>query len=104
MPQIKHVVLMRFKATTPRVKIDEIYNDLARLRDKLPGLLELSGGANVSPEGLSKGFTHGFVMTFADEASRDTYLVHPDHEQVKLKILSELDGGVEGAVVLDWIA
>ena len=76
---------------------------LDNLRHKIPGLLDVSVGDNSSPEGLAKGFTHGFVMTFADEASRDGYLPHPDHEAVKAQLLRLLDGGAAGVVVMDWL-
>lgn len=34
-------------------------------------------------EGLNDGFTHGFLMTFESAESRDAYLPHPLHEEVK---------------------
>ena len=40
-----------------------------------------------SPEGLDQGYTHGFVMTFADATARDSYLKHPDHEKFKAAAL-----------------
>jgi len=44
-------------------------------------------GPNISPEGLGDGFTHAFLMTFADAAARDAYLPHPLHEAFKDKHL-----------------
>lgn len=103
MPRVKHVVLLRFKPSTPAPRIKAIFAVLEGLRSIVPGLLDFSGGPYSSREGLHKGFTHGFVMTFADEASRDAYLPHPDHEAVKQIILPELDGGVNGVVAFDWL-
>ena len=102
MPRVKHVVLVRFNRETPVVAIEEIFSALATLRQKIPGLLDVSSGVNSSPEGLAKGFTHGFVMTFADEASRDGYLPHPDHEAVKGLLLRWI-GGPDDVIVLDWL-
>jgi hypothetical protein len=104
MKQIKHAVLLKFKSTTPSAKLEEIMAALDGLRGKIPGLLDFSGGAYSSPEGLNKGFTHGFVMTFTDAASRDAYLPHPEHEKVKEVIFPELDGGLDGVVAFDWEA
>jgi hypothetical protein len=104
MSQAKHVVLFRVKPETTDAQVDEILATLADLPAKIPGLLDFSGGAYSSPEGLSKGFTHGFVMTFADEASRDAYLPHPEHEIVKTMIVNQLDGGLDGVVAFDWLA
>lgn len=102
MPQVKHVVLLRFKADTPDATIADIFASLDGLRDKIPGLLDFSGGAFFSDEGLGRNYTHGFVMTFADVASRDGYLPHPDHEVVKGSILPHLDGGIDGVLAFDW--
>lgn len=99
---VKHVVLFRVKPGTPPAKVHEVFADLAVLIKKIPGLLDCSSGANASLEGLAKGFTHGFVMTFQDEASRDGYLPHPEHEKAKQKLLGLIDGGVDGVIVLDW--
>jgi hypothetical protein len=99
---VKHVVLLRFKPSTPPARIRQLFTALGDLGSKIPGLLDFSWGPNSSPEGLHQGFTHGFVMTFADQASRDAYLPHADHEAVKALVLPELDGGIDGAIVLDW--
>lgn len=103
MPQVKHTVLLKLKPETPPAKISEIFQALDGLREKIPGLLDFSGGPYSSPEGLNKGFTHGFVMTFADEKSRDAYLPHPDHEVVKAMIVPWLVGGLDGVVAFDWL-
>lgn len=102
MPQVKHAVLMKFKVATPPQKIREIFDVLAGLRRRIPGLLDFSGGPYSSAESLNQGFTHGFVMTFADAASRDGYIPHPEHDKVKQLILPELDGGIKGIVAFDW--
>lgn len=104
MPKVKHCVLLRFKPSVTPAIADGLFADLAALKAKIPGLLDFTGGPYSSPEGLHKGFTHGFVMTFADEASRDAYLPHPDHEVVKDKILPNLDGGLDGVVAFDYLA
>lgn len=103
MARVKHAVFLRFKAETSPSIIAELFAALGALRGTIPGLLDYSWGVNSSPEGLAKGFTHGFVMTFADEASRDGYLPHPDHETVKSKVFPWIEGGVNGVIVLDWV-
>src|SRR5689334_14845861 len=102
MPQIKHCVLFKFKATTSTAVIEEIFADLEQMRQTIPGLLDLSWGPNISVENLSQGFTHGFVLTFADDAARHRYLPHPLHQALVAKIVPELDGGLSGALVVDW--
>jgi hypothetical protein len=103
MAQVKHVVVLKLKRTTSEQKVREIFAALDGLRGRIPGLLDFSGGPYTSEEGLHQGFTHGFVMTFADVQSRDAYLPHPEHEKVKQMIIPELDGGLDGVIAFDWL-
>jgi Stress responsive A/B Barrel Domain len=93
MAKFIHIVLLKFKADTNETEIDAIFRELKSLLDdrKIPGLLTFSGGPYSSPEGLNKGFTHGFTMTFESEQLRDNYFPHPAHEEVKNKILPLID-------------
>lgn len=102
MATVQHVVLVKFRPEAPAGLMAEVVAAIDALKPKLPGLVEVSGGANNSPEGLAKGFTHGFVVTFVDRATRDAYLEHPDHEPIKQQLLGWLDGGVDGVLVVDW--
>ncbi len=94
MPQIKHIVLLKFKKGTPAVQVKKIFQDLENLRHVIPGILDFAGGPYSSHEGLNQGYTHGFVMTLDSAASRDAYLPHPKHEKVKNAILPLVDAVV----------
>jgi len=99
---IRHIVLFKFKSDTDQAEIEEIFSDLARLQEKVPGIMAFKGGPYTSPEGLNQGFTHGFTMDFTDAAARDIYLPHPEHEKVKGKIIKALEGGVGGVIAFDY--
>jgi hypothetical protein len=99
---IHHLVLFRLRADATPAQIDDAFRQLAGLKDKIPGILSFSGGAYSSPEGLHKGYTHGFAMTFTDAAARDAYLPHPEHEVVKKVVFALLDGGLDGVVAFDF--
>jgi hypothetical protein len=99
---ITHVVLLKIRKDVSKDQVAKVFEALAGLQKKIPGILSFSGGAYTSPEGLNRGFTHGFVMTFKDAASRDVYLPHPDHEVVKAIVLEVLDGGINGVVAFDY--
>jgi hypothetical protein len=101
---ITHVVLLRVKTNTPQKEIDGMFAALASLKERIRGLSTFSGGPYSSPEGMNKGFTHGFVMTFMDAAARDAYLPHPEHEKVKKLVLGVLDGGIDGVVAFDYLS
>ena len=69
--------------------------EIRALQGQIPGLLETSYGANVSPR--SQGFTHGGVMKFHDAKALEAYATHPVHEKLLqwlkplLKVAAELD-------------
>lgn len=99
---IKHVVLVKFKKTTSPERINEIFAALANLRNSCQGLQDFSGGPYASAEGLGRGYTHGFVMTFRDAACRDMYLPSAAHQGVVNMLVPELEGGVNGVLAFDY--
>ena len=74
MGAVKHIALIKFKASASSALVDELWNEIKRLPSLVPGIADFAGGLNNSPEGLNQGFTHGFVMTFQDSAARDALL------------------------------
>jgi hypothetical protein len=99
---VKHVVLMKFKKDASPERIKEIFAALGNLRGQFQGLMDFAGGTYASGEGLNRGYTHGFVMTFRDAACRDMYLPDPAHKRVVNMLLPELEGGVNGVLAFDW--
>jgi hypothetical protein len=75
-----HVVSLKFKADATPEQIKAVETAFAELKTKIPGVLSLNGGKDISPEGRAKGFTHCYVLTFASEKDRDTYAAHPAHK------------------------
>jgi hypothetical protein len=95
---LRHVVLFKFKAGTTTEQINQVEEAFVALQTKIPEIVSLEWGANNSPEGLDKGFTHCFFLTFRSEADRSTYLPHPDH-----KAFGSLLGPVlEDVLVVDY--
>lgn len=77
---IKHIVLVKFSQAASAAVVSELSNAFAALPSLIPGISAFEVGKNVSPEGLSHGFTHAFVMTFVDAAARDLYLPDAQHQ------------------------
>lgn len=75
-----HVVTVKFKEAATKEQIAGAEQAFAALKTKIPGVLSLDWGTNVSPENRNKGFTHAFVLTFGSDKDRDAYLVHPEHK------------------------
>ena len=57
----------------------KVLDELMELSENVPGIEDYVAGLNNSPEGLNKGYTHGFVMTFTDAAARDAYQIGRAH-------------------------
>ena len=93
---IRHVVLCRFRKDAD---VAAIFAAIEGLKQKIPGILAVTCGTDCSPEGLQKGFTHGFSMTFTDAAARDAYLVHPAHKA----FVTTLKDVLEKPLVVDFI-
>ncbi len=101
---IQHIVLLQFKQDLAEKEIQLVFDALQNLRQHIPEILSFSHGKYQSKEGLNKGFTHGFVMTFADERARDTYLDHPEHEKVAWQIINpRLEKGVDSVIAFDYL-
>jgi hypothetical protein len=100
---VRHVVLLRFAATQSAADIDAIFHSLKQLQNHVDGILNISVGVNSSPEGLQRGYTHGFTVDFKDEAARDAYLPHPEHQKVGAMIVAATEGGIDGVLVVDWV-
>lgn len=99
---IHHLVLLRLRRDVPAARVKEIFELIGSMKAHVPGLASYHHGPYSSPEGLQRGYTHGFAMTFDNAASRDTYLFHPEHEKVKAAVLAVLDGGLDGVVAFDF--
>lgn len=76
---LRHVVLFKFKEGTAEEDIEKVEDAFSALPSKIPEIMAYEWGTNNSPEGLDKGFTHSFFLTFKSEDDRAVYLPHPDH-------------------------
>jgi len=77
---VRHVVSFKFKADATPEQVHAIESAFAALKTKIPQIQSLEWGTNVSEEKLDKGFTHTWVLGFADAKSLKVYLDHPEHQ------------------------
>jgi hypothetical protein len=78
---LRHVVVFKYRAGTTDEQIRQVTEAFRGLQDRIPGIVAFEHGVNDSPEGRDLGFTHVYLMTFADAAARDSYLPHPEHQE-----------------------
>ena len=95
---LRHVVLFKFKEDADPEAVEKAITAFAELPSKIPQIKDFEWGVNNSPEGLNKGLTHCFLLTFDSEEGRDIYLPHPDH-----KAFGSLLGGIlDDVTVVDY--
>lgn len=95
---LRHVVLFKFMDDADPADVKKIEDAFSALPDQIEAIHDYEWGVNNSPEGLNKGLTHCFFVTFASEEDRQAYLPHPDHQAfVKL-----LDGVLDDVTVVDY--
>jgi len=84
--RLRHVVLFTFKPEATTTQINDLIEAFKLLPSKISEIQEFEWGTDNSPEGLSKGHTHCFLVTFASEKDRDAYLPHPVHQEFVSKL------------------
>ncbi len=95
---VRHVVSFKFKKDAAPADIRKVEEAFAALKTKIPQIQSLEWGTNVSGENLDKGFTHMWVVSFADAAAVKTYIDHPDHQA----FVQLLKPTLEDAFVIDF--
>ena len=80
-----HLVLINFKDDIKNEEIQKVIDGAYELQE-ISVVQDLNFSNNISPEGLSKGYTHSLTMKFSQAKDRDSiYLPHPIHQDfVKL--------------------
>ena len=96
-PEIMHIVLFKWIDEATPEAIQQAVHALLDLKNKVPGILEISCGANFSDRG--QGFTHGLVVRLTDRAALDAYGPHPAHQKVVVKHINPIRADV---LVLDY--
>lgn len=99
---IKHIVLVQFSDEISHTQREAIYQSVGGLKQYVPGWKGFIAGENLTPEvGMDKGYNGGFIIDFADEAARDAYLIHPEHQKVGVTIVASVVNGIDGIMVFD---
>lgn len=76
---LRHVVLVKFKDSATAEQVKEAEQLFVGLKKQIDEIEDFEWGTNDSPEGLSQGFTHCFLVTFKTEEDRNAYLPHKAH-------------------------
>jgi len=88
---IRHILLIKFNQTANASKIGDLKALFESMPEKVEGVSSVEWGLNDSPENMNQGYTHSVLMNFTDEAARQRYLPHPEHEALKEVFIPLLD-------------
>lgn len=84
---IRHVVMWTVRGTTPeekRANVARLRASFDSLRGRVPGLLRLEVGADIS--GADYACDVVLVSDFESQAALDAYATHPEHLRVKQEV------------------
>ena len=96
---IEHIVLLKLKAGVTEAQTQALADGLDKLKQVVPGMLEVSAGYNNSSEGKGAGFAYGFIVKFSDAAARDGYVPHPEHQELAKTLVRPI---VDDVIVFDY--
>ncbi|MCJ8008864.1 Dabb family protein [Lederbergia wuyishanensis] len=95
----EHMVFFKFNETITSEKEQELLDKLLSFKGKIPGIVELSAGFNVTEEEERKqGYGLGLRVTFENKEALNLYGPHPVHQD----FVKSLDGVIENVVVVDY--
>ena len=94
---VEHILLIRWTEGASPEAVDTAMAELRALKDKIPGILDLSCGTNFSVR--AKGYTHGLAIRFKDRAALEAYNPHPEHQRVVQQFINPIRGDT---IVLDY--
>lgn len=88
---LKHAVFLKFKPDASEEAIEEVVETFLLLGDQIDTVHHIEGGVNQSDEAKADGFTHGFIVSFDDEAGLKTYRPHPAHQELVRQLKPVMD-------------
>ena len=72
-----HIFGFRWKENATAAEKERAAREIRAFDGKIPGLMDVAVGENLSPRG--QGYTFVGLMRFTDRASCDAYAIHPLH-------------------------
>ena len=78
---LKHIVLFAYAKPLDSPETAAVDAAFRELPGRIPEVAGFECGADVSVEGLAKGYDKAYVLAFADADARDVYFHHPIHQE-----------------------
>jgi Stress responsive A/B Barrel Domain len=94
---VEHIVLIKFSSKTTKEQKEELIRKTLRLKDIIPGILDIQQGMNFSNR--SQGYEVGLTVRFKDRTSLENYGPHPAHQEI-VNYLKEI--GLKDSIIVDF--
>ena len=88
---LRHVVIFKFKDSSSVAQVKTVVDTFMRLKTKVPQVVDMEFGTNMSPEHFNEGFTHCFVLTYKSEKDLADYQLHPAHKAFQEVLKPHMD-------------
>ncbi len=98
---IRHIVLIRFRADVTEAQAAALLAPLGPLSARLG--FAATWGRSESPEGIERGYMHGFVADFADWDALAIYQADAGHQAFGKGLVDHAEGGIDGILVFDLV-
>jgi hypothetical protein len=100
---IRYIILIRHRPGLPDSEVTAIEAMFQALHARLDGcFLAYHGGPGVNFEGLDRGYRHGHVLDFADQAARMRYHDDAEHKALGARLVAAAEGGIDALLVVDF--
>jgi hypothetical protein len=96
---VEHLVLFQFNELITPEKEEELVQKLLSFKGRIPGLVEITAGLNVTEEiDKEQGYRLGLRATFENQEALRAYATHPVHEEFH-QLLKDV---VKNVIVADY--
>jgi hypothetical protein len=77
--KLRHVVAFKFKPEVSAAQMQQATQNFLALKKKVPQIMELEGGPDLTYQKKAGKYTHCFIVTVQDEQQLAVYGAHPNH-------------------------
>ena len=95
---LRHIVHLQYKEEASETQVDEAVQAFLDLKAEIPEIEHIEWGVNDSKEGVSKGLTHTFTLTFKDDHGREIYLFDEAH----ISLVNKIGPIIADVLVMDY--
>lgn len=88
---LQHIVWLKKKDYCSQQQMQFLLDEVCSLAKVISEIQSVSSGINITDR--AAGFTHGIIVTVADQQALQTYLSHPAHVAVGKKLVKNAEIG-----------